>query len=117
MSRVLKDFNTMDSTPFEKALTANPEKPGLSGDTAGETALNAANELGFAGETPANDEMVEGYMDGFDPETPEPSANRSHSYRHGFANGRADREGRIAFISRSEASRCADEAMQKDAEA
>lgn len=105
------------NTDFEKALTANPDVSGVSGDAVGETPSNPANGLGFAGETPANDEMVEGYMDGFDPETPEPSANRSHSYRHGFANGRADREGRIAFISRFEASRCADEAMQKDAEA
>lgn len=44
------------NTDFEKALTANPEKPGLSGNAAGETGLNAANGLGFAGETPANDE-------------------------------------------------------------
>lgn len=38
----------------------------------------------------ANDEMVEGYRDGSDPDAPEPSANRSASYRHGFANGRDD---------------------------
>jgi len=36
------------------------------------------------------DEMVEGYLDGRKPDNPEPSANRSHSYRHGFANGRDD---------------------------
>lgn len=35
-------------------------------------------------------EMVEGYRDGRDPNSPEPSSNRSHSYRHGFANGRDD---------------------------
>jgi hypothetical protein len=40
---------------------------------------------------PANDEMVEGYRNGFDPSSPEPSDNRSSSYRHGFANGRDDR--------------------------
>lgn len=40
---------------------------------------------------PANDEMRQGYRDGFDLSTPEPSSNRSHSYRHGFANGRDDR--------------------------
>lgn len=39
---------------------------------------------------PANAEMVEGFMDGYDLTAPEPSANRSHSYRHGFANGRDD---------------------------
>ncbi len=42
-------------------------------------------------ERPANDEMVQGYMDGFDPCSPEPSENRSASYRHGFANARDDR--------------------------
>lgn len=35
-------------------------------------------------------EMVEGYMDGFKADNPEPSTNRSQSYRHGFANGRDD---------------------------
>lgn len=38
----------------------------------------------------ANDEMLAGYLDGLDPDNPEPSSNRSHSYRHGFANGRDD---------------------------
>jgi hypothetical protein len=36
------------------------------------------------------DEMVKGYLDGRDPDNPEPNANRSHSYKHGFANGRDD---------------------------
>ena len=45
-------------------------------------------------EPKANAEMIEGYMDGLDLNTPEPSANRSHSYRHGFANGRDDRRGK-----------------------
>lgn len=40
---------------------------------------------------PANDEMIQGYQDGLDADCPEPSGNRSHSYRHGFENGRADR--------------------------
>lgn len=35
-----------------------------------------------------NDEMVQGYMDGRDKGSPEPSENRSHSYRHGFKVGR-----------------------------
>lgn len=39
---------------------------------------------------PANAEMIQGFIDGYDVNCPEPSANRSHSYRHGFANGRAD---------------------------
>jgi hypothetical protein len=41
----------------------------------------------------ANADMLEGYHDGLDLSSPEPSANRSHSYRHGFANGRSDRTG------------------------
>jgi len=39
------------------------------------------------------DEMKEGYRDGLDPDSPEPSANRSASYRHGFQVGRNDRAG------------------------
>mgnify|MGYP001104541154 CR=1 FL=1 len=38
----------------------------------------------------ANDEMVQGYRDGLDKDSPDPSANRTRSYRHGFANARAD---------------------------
>lgn len=41
----------------------------------------------------ANDDMVQGFMDGYDLTAPEPSVNRSESYRHGFANGRADKTG------------------------
>jgi hypothetical protein len=36
------------------------------------------------------DEFVAGYLDGRNPDEPEPSANRSHSYRHSFAVGRAE---------------------------
>lgn len=35
-----------------------------------------------------NDDMAQGYLDGRDPNAPEPSANRSASYRHGFMVGR-----------------------------
>ena len=52
------------------------------------------------------DEMVEGYLDGFNLSSPEPSDNRSFSYRHGFANGRDDRAGKpraLASILREEA--------------
>ena len=38
----------------------------------------------------AQDEMVAGYFDGRIPDSPEPSANRSRSYRHGFQSGRDD---------------------------
>ena len=36
------------------------------------------------------DEFWEGYMDGRDPNCPEPSENRSNCYRHSFAVGRAE---------------------------
>jgi len=39
---------------------------------------------------PANAEMIGGFLNGYDLTAPEPSANRSASYRHGFANGRDD---------------------------
>ena len=42
----------------------------------------------------ANEEMIDGYRDGFDMDCPEPSGNRSASYRHGFLNGRDDRRGK-----------------------
>ena len=64
---------------------------------------------------PANDEMVAGFLDGYKLDNPEPSANRSHSYRHGFANGRDDRNGK----PRADAvalRKMAHEAMEKDAE-
>ncbi len=38
----------------------------------------------------AKQEMVDGYLDGRDPNNPEPSSNRSRSYRHGFQSGRDD---------------------------
>lgn len=34
--------------------------------------------------------MMDGYLDGRKPDNPEPSKNRSASYRQGFANGRDD---------------------------
>lgn len=51
-------------------------------------------------------EFVEGYRDGRDPDAPKPSANRSHSYRHPFAVGRAELAGKPipAFVSRQAAS-------------
>lgn len=58
--------------------------------------------------------MVEGYSDGFNLDNPEPSANRSYSYRHGFANGRADKtHKRIAQCSVLRVR--AAEAIEKDA--
>lgn len=37
--------------------------------------------------------MIDSYRDGRDPDSPEPSANRSESYKHGFLNARDDRAG------------------------
>lgn len=62
---------------------------------------------------PANDEMVAGYLDGLDLSSPEPSDNRSHSYRHGFANGRDDRA-RKPRASAVKLRELADLAMAKD---
>jgi hypothetical protein len=41
----------------------------------------------------ANQEMIDGYIDGRDANNPEPSLNRSRSYRHGFLAGRSDLNG------------------------
>lgn len=59
-------------------------------------------------------DFIEGYFDGRDPDSPQPSANRSRAYRHSWSVGRAEIEGRPipAFISRAAAS----EAARKDAE-
>ena len=62
----------------------------------------------------ANDDMVEGFRDGLDLNNPEPSFNRSASYRHGFAVGRSDRAGKPAFGSAENARRLADMAMAHD---
>lgn len=62
----------------------------------------------------ANDEMIAGYLDGLDIDSPEPSENRSHSYRHGFANGRDDRMGEARSSAQALRDQ-ADEAMGKDA--
>lgn len=71
--------------------------------------------------TQANAEMVQGFLDGYDPNNPEPSENRSHSYRHGFKAGRNDilKGGEGApfhGLSVEEVRRLADEAMEKDAQ-
>jgi hypothetical protein len=63
---------------------------------------------------PANDEMLLGYREGFDLDIPEPSENRSASYRHGFANGRADKTGKSRGMSFEELIRQADLAMLSD---
>lgn len=66
-------------------------------------------------ELPPNEDMLEGFRDGYDLTAPEPSSNRSASYRHGFMCGRLDkglikRNGRTADDLRQ----LADLAMAKD---
>lgn len=65
---------------------------------------------------PANDEMIAGFMDGYDLTCPEPSANRSHSYRHGFMAGRSDKDPnyRAPWSNFAQAVQMADEAMALD---
>lgn len=63
----------------------------------------------------ADEEMFDGYLDGLDMENPEPSANRSYSYRHGFLNGRADRTGEPRFPSAEVARIFAKQAKEMDA--
>jgi hypothetical protein len=46
------------------------------------------------GRRPANQDMIDGYMDGRDADSPPPSGNRSHSYKHGWAVGRSELDGR-----------------------
>jgi hypothetical protein len=63
---------------------------------------------------PANDELVQGFRDGYDLTAPEPSANRSASYRHGFMCGRIDK-GQIVWTGTADGlRRLADEAMNED---
>ena len=58
----------------------------------------------------AENDMVQGFSDGYDLNAPEPSGNRSYSYRHGFANGRRDKgilnDGRSAAQLRQMAENC-----------
>ncbi len=63
--------------------------------------------------TVVEQEFTDGYRDGRDPDAPEPSANRSHAYRHSFAVGRAElaNRPRPAWESRINAA----EAEAKDA--
>jgi hypothetical protein len=62
----------------------------------------------------ANAEMIEGFVDGYDLSNPEPSDNRSRSYRHGFRSGRADK-GLPRKESFDEVRAMAEEAMKLDA--
>lgn len=66
-------------------------------------------------ERPANDDMIEGYRDGYDLSSPEPSGNRSKSYRHGFMIGRLDKTPAAWGTHSADSLRkMADEAMEAD---
>lgn len=59
--------------------------------------------------------MIEGFRDGYDLTAPEPSANRSASYRHGFMVGRLDKTPAAwGKHSAGELGRLADAAMNED---
>ena len=64
----------------------------------------------------ANADMIEGYMDGYDLDVPEPSSNRSHSYRHSFWIGRAEKM-RLPLPTYYELERRAELAIVADAQA
>ena len=60
----------------------------------------------------AYDNMIDGYLDGFNPNSPEPSGNHSASYRHGFRMGRNDlrnKPGEGPVINRAKAAAAEDE--------
>jgi len=61
----------------------------------------------------ANDDMVEGYMDGRKLTTPVPLNNRSASYRHGFMVGHGEKTNSLVGDFRS-LSMAADKAMDED---
>lgn len=66
-------------------------------------------------ERPANDDMLEGFRDGYDLSAPEPSSNRSNSYRHGFMVGRLDKTPTAwGKHSADDLRKLADEAMEAD---
>ncbi len=66
-------------------------------------------------ERPANADMIEGFRDGYDRNAPEPTANRSNSYRHGFMVGRLDNTPTdYGKYGADQLRRMADEAMEAD---
>lgn len=66
-------------------------------------------------ERPANVDMIDGFLDGYDLTAPEPSSNRSNSYRHGFMVGRLDKTPSAWGKHSADALRkLADEAMEAD---
>lgn len=66
--------------------------------------------------TESDIEFLAGYLDGGDLDNPEPSANRSHAYRHSFAVRRREKL-KLPPIPADHARAMAREAEQKDATA
>ena len=62
---------------------------------------------------PANNEMVRGFNDGYDPNSPSPGPNTTASYRHGFECGRDDILNRHRFDCAT-LRKMADDAMDRD---
>jgi hypothetical protein len=52
-----------------------------------------------------NSEMADGYRDGLNPDSPEPSASRTQSYRYGFLNGRDELRRKTRVLGESMPSR------------
>lgn len=69
----------------------------------------------LAGGTPLDEEFAEGYRDGRDPTSPDPSENRSAAYRHSFEVGRAEIENRPipADVSRRRAAEAESEEARR----
>lgn len=65
-------------------------------------------------ERPANADMIEGFRDGYDLTAPEPSDNRSRSYRHGFMCGRLDKHKAKFNGTADDLRKMADVAMLQD---
>jgi hypothetical protein len=62
----------------------------------------------------AMDDIVQGYRDGRDPDSPPPSSNRTASYLHGFNVGRGDRRG-VPFHNAATLRLLAEAAIETDA--
>jgi len=76
---------------MKMATPVEPEQPKETEDLDPRTSVKRTIDgVTVISPAPAPPDMVEGYTDGLNPDSPYPSDNRSHSYRHGFANGRDD---------------------------
>lgn len=63
----------------------------------------------------ANSDMIEGFRDGYDLSLPEPGANRSASYLHGFMCARIDKRVVEWSGTTDDLRAAADQAMEYDA--